>query len=849
MEFKNKVSTGISGFDKVIDDLRLGDNVVWQVDSISDYREMVEVYAAQALRDKRNLVYVRFGSHEPLVKESPDIKTYHVDPGTGFESFASAVHNLITQEGRRAFYIFDCLSDLLEHWHSDLIIGDFFKVTCPYLYELDTIAYFAIFRNVHTFSTIAGIRETTQLLLDLYQVHGNRYIHPLRVWQRYSPTMFFPHLIQGQEAISITSSADAAELFSSISRGEDRPDHWDVIFTKAKEVLSSGKEQQEKTKKLLLIMLMGSETRMMKLCEQNFTLADVLAIASREIGSGQIGGKSVGMLVARKILEVEDRDRFMPFLEAHDSFYIGADVFYTYIVQNGWWRLRTRQRSREEYFTVAPELKEKIMQGSFPENIQEHFIRMLEYFGQSPLIVRSSSLLEDNFGNAFAGKYESVFCVNQGTPDERYAAFSKAIRTVYASTMNPDALEYRMNRGLSDKDEQMAILVQRVSGDYHKDAFFPHVAGVGNSSNLYVWDKSVDMEAGMLRLVFGLGTRAVDRTVGDYAKIVTLDDPLRIPMMNNEDLKKFSQHEIDLLSLSENTLTSRYYEDVFTDDIKTDRGLFVSADEEAARRMRERGLKNRGTPLLLDFHQLLGSTEFPALMKSMLATLAREYEYPVDIEFTANFKADRSFKVNLLQCRPLQTRGLGMAIKMPVVEDPQDCFFSIKGNFMGGNTRLPIDYVVSVQAKPYLSLSEQGKYEIARQIGLINGALKGKNVMLIGPGRWGTTTPTLGVPIHFSEISNMSVICEVASKETGLMPEVSYGSHFFQDLVETGIFYAAIFDGQKDVIYHPERIMKETNIVTGILPGGAAFADVIHVAGTNGMEIYSDIVTQSLLCR
>ncbi len=136
------------------------------------------------------------------------------------------------------------------------------------------------------------------------------------------------------------------------------------------------------------------------------------------------------------------------------------------------------------------------MKGKFPATIKEQFIQVLEYFGQSPIIVRSSSLLEDNFGNAFAGKYDSVFCVNQGTPEQRYQAFENAIRTVYASTMNVDALEYRMNRGLFAKDEQMAILVQRVSGDHHGEHFFPHIAGVGNSSNLYVWDKSVEMEAG-----------------------------------------------------------------------------------------------------------------------------------------------------------------------------------------------------------------------------------------------------------------------------------------------------------------------------------------------------------------
>ena len=119
----------------------------------------------------------------------------------------------------------------------------------------------------------------------------------------------------------------------------------------------------------------------------------------------------------------------------------------------------------------------------------DQFAEMLDYFGQSPIIVRSSSLLEDNYGNAFAGKYESVFCANQGSPQKRLEDFLSAVRTIYASTMSEEALRYRAHRGLLDRDEQMALLVQRVSGGLHGDLFFPQVAGVGLSYNPYVWNE------------------------------------------------------------------------------------------------------------------------------------------------------------------------------------------------------------------------------------------------------------------------------------------------------------------------------------------------------------------------
>ena len=849
MEMKERVSTGMLGFDRVIDDLRLGDNVVWQVDSVAEYKEVVIPYVQQAIRDGRNLIYIRFGSHEPLLGENSGATIHVVDPTPGFEVFAMAVHDLIREAGLRAFYVFDCLSELLPCWHSDLVLGNFFKVTCPYLYELDTVAYFAILRNEHTFSTIAGIRETTQLLLDLYYIRGKQYIHPLRVFKRYSPTMFFPHLIDGETAVSVTSSAEAAELFSKLERGTDRPDHWDEIFAGAREDLRLSPAKQEETKDLLLSMLVGSDERMLELCKRYFTLSDVLSISSHEIGSGRIGGKSVGMLLARKIVETNAGEALRSILEPHDSFYIGSDVFYAYIVQNGWWRLRVEQRTKDGYFSRAPELHDKLLNGDFPDDIREQFVRMIEYFGQSPIIVRSSSLLEDNFGNAFAGKYESVFCVNQGSPAERYAAFSRAVRHVYASTMNRDALSYRLNRGMSNHDEQMAILVQRVSGDYHGDNFFPHVAGVGNSSNLYVWDSAIDMSAGMLRLVFGLGTRAVDRTVGDYARIVTLDDPMRLPLINQGDKKKFSQHKADVLSISENTLTDRYIEDLTNGDIKTDKWLFISEDAEALRRLSDRGQNPATRPVVLDFHKLLSRTDFAERMKEMLSVLESAYAYPVDTEYTANFRHNGSYTINLLQCRPLQTRGPGATVSIPQEAEGEECVISTYGGFMGGNIRTGFDYVIYVSAIPYLALNEAGRYETARIIGRLNEALSGARILLVGPGRWGTTTTALGVPVHFSEISSMTVLCEVASPQTGMMPEVSYGSHFFQDLVETGIFYAAVFTGEDRTVYHPERILAAPNLLSELLPGASGFSETIRVVQGSGLQMYADIATQRLLCQ
>ncbi|HSQ88840.1 PEP/pyruvate-binding domain-containing protein, partial [Romboutsia sp.] len=433
-------------------------------------------------------------------------------------------------------------------------------------------------------------------------------------------------------------------------------------------------------------------------------------------------------------------------------------------------------------------------------------------------------------------------------PEERLQAFEDAIRTVYASTMNDDALNYRKLRGLDKRDEQMAILVQRVSGDYYGEYFYPHLAGVGNSSNLYVWNKRIDMEAGMLRLVFGLGTRAVDRINNDYARIVTLDDPMRIPLTNYDDQRKFSQHYVDLLNLKSNQLTTVDVNDAIKNDIKANLNIFGCKDYETERMLKQTGRDPSKAPFILNFQGVLKSTQFPKVMKRVLSVLSSEYNHPVDIEFTANFNKDGNFKFNIVQCRPLQTRGLGKTVQAPKLLDKNSCLFSSVGNFMGGNVRLPIDYVVFVSTEEYINLSQTDKYSIARQIGIVNTALKNKNAMLMGPGRWGTSTPSLGVPVHFTELCNMSVMCEIAYSNEGLMPELSYGSHFFQDLVETGIFYVALFDNKADVIFNENKLREGKNIVSEIVGSDRVNENVIKVYDTKGLVVYSDITEQIVTC-
>jgi len=858
-------STGLKGLDNVLN-LQKGDNVVWQVNSIEDFRTFIEPFVKQARLDSHRVVYMRFANHKPLVQEQPGVKIYNLDANTGFETFSTQVHDIITKEGKEVFYVFDSLSDLLSAWATDLMIGNFFMITCPYLFELDTIAYFALLRNAHSFKTVARVRDTTQLLLDLYNLDGNFYMHPLKVWNRYSPTMFLPHRQQAEEFVPITNSVDASRLISYISEkglesSQRTLDYWDRLFLRAQELseitFASVQDKQQTVERLCRIMI-AREERILKLAQKHFSLEYLLNIKKRLIGTGFIGGKAVGMLLANSIISKDSSLDLKSDLEPHDSFYVGSDVFYTYIVENGWWKLRMEQKTKDGYFTVASELKEKMLTGRFPDQIREQFQEMIEYFGQSPIIIRSSSLLEDAFGNAFAGKYESVFCVNQGSPEQRYTQFENTVRKVYASTMNEDALTYRLQRGLDRQDEQMALLIQRVSGSNRSNYFFPDLAGVGISQNIFAWNPELDTKAGMLRLVFGLGTRAVNRVDDDYPRIIALDAPLSRPLAGMDDVRKFSQNYADLLDVKENTLRTVPLQELLQQkDLKLNLSLIAVPDSEMTRKARQLAPKGRGGNArqywLMTFDKLLADTPFVQNMQTILQKLQENYNYPIDIEFTVNFTRDGRLMINLLQCRPLQTKGHQVKVQMPRDIKQDKILFKCQGYFMGGSISQYIKRIIYVEPKAYTDLPLSQKYDIARLVGKLNNQIIDRDTtpaILLGPGRWGTTTPSLGVPVNFAEINNVTVLTEIAYEGGNLMPELSYGTHFFQDLVESDIFYIAIFPQKQDVLFNKQWFSDIPNSLTELAPDSQKYSDVVKVydVANEQIQIICDVVSQQAIC-
>ena len=855
----NGLSTGLFGLDSILKGVLSGDNIVWQIDSIDDYQAFVTPFVEGARTTERKLVYFRFAQNHELLGVEENTETVRLHPENGFDHFISEIFAVIEKNGKGVYYVFDCLTDLSVDWYSDRMLGNFFMLTCPYLHKYDTVAYFSLLQNHHSSHATDGINATAQIILDVYRDKNKFYVHPQKVLKRYSPTMYMLHEWDKNLFKPINCSATISEILSGVPQPWldftiHRLGIWTRTFAEAEEICEdkaagrTATSDAERYFQRILRMAVTRDPKHLELAQKFFDLADLLNIRKRMIGTGLISGKALGMLLARAILDKSGvlwRGR----LEAHDSFFIGSDVFYTYLVQNGCWWDRHKLKDPELYIDRAEEAQERMLSGSFPEYIKKQFIEMLNYFGQSPIIVRSSSLLEDNFGNAFPGKYESVFCTNQGTPIERLESFIAAVRTIYASSMSREALHYRARHGLLEKEEQMALIVQRVSGTTYGSLFFPHLAGVAYSYNPYVWDKAIDPAAGVMRLVFGLGTRAVDHTYHDYTRIVALNEPFKRPE-SAEGIRKFSQHRVDVLDLRAGQLVSSNVDDIVKEVPEVPISIFSSYDESLPPE------KARLAPVLT-FDPLLTNTEFIQDMRLLIQTLRDALHYPFDIEFTANFLDDGSYRINLVQCRPFYVKELCKIPPPSVNIRKENIFLETLGPIIGRSINTSIDRLLYVAPSEYGQMKINDRYALARVIGQLikkDNSDRNKIIMLVGPGRWGTTTPSLGVPVAFADINTVSVICEIESMNEYISPDLSLGTHFFNDLVESEIVYMGLFPGDNGTIFNEKVISALPNMAPDILHDTARWAHVLwyadgaHLPGNSEFYVHIDTLKQHGIC-
>ena len=593
-------------------------------------------------------------------------------------------------------------------------------------------------------------------------------------------------------------------------------------------------------KVVLIRTLISDQLAYVKIAKDWFTIADLNEIRAHKIGQGKIGGKSAGMLLAARILIEEGDEEIRASLRLPESYYLGADVTYIFMALNGLMPWNDQKyKLEEQIYAEYPHIQEEFLKGEFPEDILNHFRLLLAQVGKKPLIVRSSSLLEDNFGTSFAGKYESHFCPNQGTPEQNLHDLTQAIIRIYASMLNPDALLYRRSKGLQDYDERMAVLIQVVQGERYGRYFLPQAAGVAFSRNLYRWSPQIRREAGFLRLVWGLGTRAVDRVGNDYPRLVALSHPLLRPESSAKSIRLYSQQFVDLIDLRDNLFKTVAVREALGTRYPVLRYLAQKDEGDYLAPLRILSSEGKDQKLVITFDELLRRTPLAKRFSKMLQILEKSYCSPVDTEFTLRIVNPDSVKpeveIVLLQCRP-QSHLKDNEACLPKDLADEQIIFSTPCMAPEGRVDI-IRYVVFVPPEGYFGLpSSAARAELSRAIGLLNGVLKDEGFICVGPGRWGTSTPDLGVPIGYADIYHASALVELTGSGIGPAPEPSFGTHFFQDLIESNIYPLAIDLDDPSTIFRREFFYSTQNELSKFLPEQAELENCLRLIRVDGFR-------------
>ncbi len=503
------------------------------------------------------------------------------------------------------------------------------------------------------------------------------------------------------------------------------------------------------------------------------------------IGGGSVGGKGKGLAFAHDILMQDGLLEEIALPEV--TFVVGTDVFDQFDGEHRLMDLSTSlgfDRMTKEALTKP-----------LPEAVMDRLKQVLSSLS-GPLAVRSSSLLEDDVELSFAGKYGTFFVANQGDMDKRLADLAEGIKKVFASTYNSSAKEYRKKHSIPKGREKMAVLIQPLQGKRRGDLFYPEIAVTAFSCVYRRPSPRIDKNDGVMRICFGMGTHSVGRS---FARTIYLTNPgLRPEGTNPENVYLYSQKEFDCIDLSTGELTTQNLWSSL-DHVRRNHknaSSFVEWYGDGMMYWLNSDVSEVTAPMpCFSFSDLpRKSKSFLNKVKRMLSFFQGAMGFPVDIEGVYDSEDDR---LTLVQIRPLASYVEFGKVDIPDVSQERRI---LRGNRMVTSHVLK-DVKWLVYVDPEIYSQSRDFASVARAIGEVNRELEGERYILVGPGRWGSTNPSLGVPVDYSEISNCGCMVEVGIPKRGMIPELSYGTHFFLDLDLDDILYLPVIDGEQENLF------------------------------------------------
>lgn len=557
---------------------------------------------------------------------------------------------------------------------------------------------------------------------------------------------------------------------------------------------------------------------------------------------GKLGGKSAGLFLAAQIIKQSiPEHEILGQVKVPKTWYITSDVLINFLRYNNLeevveQKYKEIDQIRQEY----PHIIQVLKNSSFPPEIVKSLLLTLDDFGDCPLIVRSSSLLEDRTGSTFSGKYKSLFLANQGSKEKRLDALMDAITEVYASTFSPDPIEYRAERGLLDFHEEMGIMIEEVVGKKIGDYYLTAYAGVAFSNNEYRWSPRINRKDGLIRLVPGLGTRAVDRTSDDFPILVAPGQPHLRVNLSTDEVIRYSPHKLDVINLKTDSFETISIQDFirkigreypklskiisFIHDANIEQPLGMNYNLEHE-------------DFVVTFNGLIENSPFIRLMKTILDVLEKKLGTPVDIEFASDGE-----NLYLVQCRAQCYSDEVTATPIPKDIPEKDVIFSAN-RYVSNGLVTNITHLVYIVPEKYAEIDNRNDLKaVGELVSRLNSILPKRQFILMGPGRWGSRGDIkLGVSVNYSDINNTAVLIEIARKKGNYLPDLSFGTHFFQDLVESDIRYLPLYPDDEGVIFNEHFLFTAPNILQQLLPEFERLTDVVKIidipAATDGRHL------------
>ncbi len=551
---------------------------------------------------------------------------------------------------------------------------------------------------------------------------------------------------------------------------------------------------------------------------------------------GKLGGKSAGLFLAERIVSASvQKQGVLQGLRVPRTWYIASDALLAFLRHNNLEGIYDQKYTdirqvRQQY----PHVVQVFRQALFPPELEKGLATALDDLGAGPLIVRSSSLLEDRTGASFSGKYKSLFLANVGSRQERLAALEDAVAEVYASIFGPDPIEYRAEKNLLDLHEEMGIMIQEVVGRRAGRYFLPAFAGVAFSSNEFRWSPRIQREDGLVRLVLGLGTRAVDRVSDDFPVLLAPGQPGLRAASTPDEIVRYSPRLVDLIDLDRNsfaTVTVRELLRECGNDLPLIRRVISILEHDRLRRPAGLRVDFEVEDAVVTFEGLTSDTPFMVEMTTLLHLLRNRLHTEIDLEFASD-----GANLYLLQCRPQSQQASIAAPTIPHVADSQVLFSAHR---YVSNARVnDIQYLVYVDPAKYAALPDSASMrQVGRVVGRLNRVLPRRRFVLIGPGRWGSRGDIrLGVSVTYSDINNTAALIEVARQKGNYVPELSFGTHFFQDLVEAEIRYLPLFPDEPGNRFDEGFLLGAHNCLPEMVPEFAPFGTIVRVIDV-GMEL------------